>query len=80
MSNRCKITGKRKMFGNRVSHAKNRTKHCFLPNVQVKRIFVPELDKWVKVKLACSTLRTVDKYGLLNTLKKYGMTLEQVTA
>lgn len=75
MSRKSKISGKKHQTGNRVSHAKNRTKHKFHLNLQVKKIFVPELNKYVKVKLTTREQRTIDKIGLVATLKKYGRTV-----
>lgn len=73
MSKRCEITGKTILVGNNVSHAHNRTKRRFLPNLQKKRIYLPEEKRWVTVKVAASTLKTIDKIGLMATLKKYAI-------
>lgn len=78
MAHRCDISQLDKQFGNRVSHANNATKHAFKGNIQVKRIFVPELGRYIKLKLSTRILRTIDKLGLSGTLKKYGLTLKQV--
>lgn len=75
MAHRCQISKSSHQVGNRVSHANNKTKHVFLTNIQTKRIFVPELKKFVRVKLSTQTLRTIDKIGLTATLKKYKMTV-----
>ena len=63
MSNTCEITGKRRYKVNRVSHANNKTKHFQQPNIQERRIFVPELGIKVKIKVTTSGLRTIDKAG-----------------
>ena len=80
MSRRCKLTGKKPKVGNRVSHANNRTKMRQNPNLQNKRIFVPEQDRWVRVKLSARALRTVTKKGLMNFLKDEGLRLKDVIA
>ncbi|HNP18857.1 MAG TPA: 50S ribosomal protein L28 [Fulvivirga sp.] len=70
MSRVCQITGKRPQVGNNVSHAKNRTKRRFNPNLQKKRFFIPEEDKWITLKISTSALRTVNKNGISAVLKK----------
>ena len=79
MSRKCQITGKGVNAANNVSHSKRRTKTRQLPNLQKKRIFVPELNRWVRVKLSTRALRTVTKKGLLRVLKDNGLTLKDVT-
>lgn len=80
MARKCSISGKKPLVGNRVSHAKNRTKMVQRPNLQSKRIYVPEEDRWVRVRLSSRALRTVTKKGLLNYLKAEGLSLRDVTA
>ncbi|MBN8574972.1 MAG: 50S ribosomal protein L28 [Candidatus Kapaibacterium sp.] len=63
MAKRCQITGKTVLVGNNVSHANNRTKRRFLPNLQKKRIWVAEEQRWVTMKISTSALRTLDKKG-----------------
>ncbi len=63
MSRRCMITGKGVMSGNNVSHAKNRTKRRFLPNIQDTSLYSEALDRWVKVKASSAGLRTVEHKG-----------------
>lgn len=79
MSRRCKISKKGPNVANNVSHSNNRTKKRQMPNLQTKRIYVPEQDRWVKVKLSTRALRTVTKKGLLAYLKDEGLTLKDVT-
>lgn len=79
MSRRCSLTNKKPLVGNRVSHAKNRTKMRQLPNLQVKRIYVPEESRWVRVRLSARALRTVSKKGLLPFLKEQGLQLKDIT-
>ena len=79
MSRKCDITGKRPLAGNNVSHAHNKTKKRQLPNLQSKRIFVPELGRSVRLKVATSALRSIDKMGLAAFLRKNGLSLSDVT-
>lgn len=75
----CQITGKKAKAARNVSHAHNVTPRWQRPNIQVKRIYVPELQRWVRVKLSARALRTVNKKGLLRTLRDNGLTLKDVT-
>jgi large subunit ribosomal protein L28 len=70
MSRICQLTGKRAYIGYQVSHSEHRTKKRFNPNLQTKRIYVAELDKWVIVKLSTKALRTIDKNGAFAFLKE----------
>lgn len=70
MSRVCQITGKRPQTGNNVSHAKNKTKRRFLPNLHTKRFFIPEEDKWITLKVSTTALRTINKNGITAVLKK----------
>jgi large subunit ribosomal protein L28 len=67
------------MSGNRVSHSHKKTRRRFLPNLQTKRLYIPELDRWVRLKISTRALRTVTKKGLLQFLKDEGLTLKEVT-
>lgn len=64
MARRCDLTSKGVQSGNRVSHAKNRRRHRFLPNLQKKRIWSPSRGRFMTLKLAASTIRTLDKVGI----------------
>ena len=75
---KCQISGKTQQNGHRVSHAKNRTKHAFKPNLQARRIFIPEEERYVKVKISTRIMKTIDKIGLNATLKKFGMTISDL--
>lgn len=75
MARRCMFSGKGRQCGHRVSHANNRTKHVFQPNLQWKRIFVPSLGKMVSVRLSTQMLRTIDKVGIEQACRKYGLAL-----
>lgn len=70
MSKVCQITGKRPQVGNNVSHANNKTKRRFNPNLQKKRFYLPDEDKWVTLKVSTSALRTINKNGITAVLKK----------
>ena len=61
MSRICQITGKKVMVGNNVSHAKNKTKRRFYPNLQTKKFFVPETGETVILKVSANAIRTIDK-------------------
>jgi len=64
MSRICEISGKKVMSGNNVSHSLRRTKRKFYPNLITKRFYIPEEDKWVKLKISTSTLRNINKKGI----------------
>ncbi len=70
MARVCDITGKRARSGNNVSHANNRTKRKFYPNLQKKRFYLPEEGKWITLKVSTSALRTINKNGITAVLKK----------
>ena len=71
MTKKCELTGVLPLKGHNVSHANNKTKRRQLPNLQSKKIFVPELGKTVRIKLSVKALKTIDKYGLLPYLKTF---------
>ena len=58
------------MSGNNVSHSKRRTKRKFYPNLQKKNFYIPELDKWVELKVCAKAIRTIDKKGIYTYLKE----------
>lgn len=66
MARRCTLTGKGVMAGNNVSHAENKTRRRFLPNVQKRRLYSEKLGDYVRVTVAASTLRTIEKQGGLD--------------
>lgn len=70
MSRVCQITGKSLQRGNRVSHSNVKTKRVFLPNLQVKKFFVPEENKWVTLKVSTEGLRNINKKGITACLKE----------
>lgn len=64
MSRVCQITGKRPITGNNVSHANNKTKRRFLPNIQQRRIWVAEENRFVTLKVSAKGIRMIDKLGI----------------
>ncbi|MHB8454596.1 MAG: 50S ribosomal protein L28 [Acidiferrobacterales bacterium] len=64
----CQVTGKRPMTGNNVSHANNKTKRRFLPNLHYRRFWVESEKRWVSLRLSTKGLRTLDKNGIDNVL------------
>jgi len=69
MSRVCELTGKRAMFGNKVSHALNRSKRRFNVNLLNKRFYIPEEDKWVTLKVSASALKTINRIGIFAAIK-----------
>ena len=78
MSRVCKVSGKRPLVGNNVSHAHNKTKRRQNPNLQTKKIYVEELGKTVRVRLSVRALKSVTRVGLMPYLKKQGLSLNDV--
>ncbi|MDH4090439.1 MAG: 50S ribosomal protein L28 [Cyclobacteriaceae bacterium] len=70
MARVCQITGKRPRVGNTVSRANNKIKRRFLPNLQKKRFYLPEEDKWVTLKLTAKAIKTISKYGITAVMKE----------
>jgi large subunit ribosomal protein L28 len=70
MARACQVTGKRPITGNKVSHSNIKTKRRFLPNLQTKRFFLAEEDKWVTLKLSSDAIRTINKNGLYSVVKE----------
>jgi large subunit ribosomal protein L28 len=70
MSRVCQVTGKRPMSGNNVSHAHNKTRRRFLPNLHNKRIWVESEQRYVKLRVSQNGLRVIDKQGIDKVLAK----------
>jgi len=70
MSKVCQVTGKRPRVGNNVSHANNKTKRKFYPNLHKKKFYLPEEDKWITIKVSSQALRTINKNGITAVLKE----------
>ncbi len=76
MSRRDEITGAKALNGYRSSKANNKTKRLFKLNLEKRRFYVPEEDRWVTLKVTAKTLRTINKNGIYAVLKKHGKTLK----
>jgi large subunit ribosomal protein L28 len=76
MARVCQVTGKKPIVGNSVSHSNIKTKRRFLPNLQTKRFFYAEEDRWVIMKVSAEAIRTINKNGLYSVIK--GMRAEGV--
>lgn len=70
MAKVCEISGKRTTTGFNVSHANNKTKRKFYPNLQKKRFFIPEENRWVELKVSASVIRTINKKGVSAVIKE----------
>ncbi|MBX3044937.1 MAG: 50S ribosomal protein L28 [Candidatus Kapabacteria bacterium] len=70
MARRCELTGTGVLTGNNVSHAHNKTRRRFLPNLQKKRIWIPEEGRWITLKVTAKAIRTLDKKGYKAMLKE----------
>lgn len=64
MGQQCQVTGKKPVSGNNVSHANNRTKRRFLPNIQRKRYFLPDEQRWITLSVSAHGMKIIDKKGL----------------
>ena len=64
MARKCEVTGKAPVVGNKVSHANNRTKRRFLPNLQYHRFWVESENRWVRLRVSSAALRLIDKNGI----------------
>ena len=64
MSRICQVTGKKMMTGNNVSHANNRTRRTFNPNIHDRRFWVASENRWIKLRVSANGLRTIDKNGI----------------
>ena len=70
MSRVCQLTGKRPITGHNVSHSNRKTKRVFAPNLQKKRFYIPEVDRWVTLKVSAKAIRNINKLGIYAYLKK----------
>jgi len=70
MARVCEVTGKKPMGGHTVSHSNIKTKRRFLPNLQKKRFYFAEEDKWVTLKVSTEAIRTINKRGLYAVIKE----------
>lgn len=70
MSKICQITGKKRMVGNNVSHANNKTKRTFEVNLFKKKFFMPETGEWITLKVSANGLKTINKIGVEEAVKR----------
>ena len=70
MARVCQVTGKVPMGGNKLSHSNVKTKRRFLPNLQKKRFYLAEEEKWITLKLSTEAIRTINKKGLFVVVKE----------
>jgi large subunit ribosomal protein L28 len=75
MARVCQLTGKRTRVGNNVSHANNRTKRKFYPNLQTKKFFIPEENGWITLKVSTKAIKTINKKGITAVLRNAGVEL-----
>jgi large subunit ribosomal protein L28 len=73
MARKCQVSGAQPLVGNNVSHANNRTKRRQYPNLQKKRIYIPEEKRFITVRLTARALKTVNKKGAKVVLQKAGL-------
>lgn len=80
MAKVCQVTGKKAVTGNNVSHANNKTKRRFNPNLQKHRFWVESLQRFVSLRVSCAGIRTIDKNGIESVLEnlKSGKVLKGV--
>ncbi|WP_185864555.1 50S ribosomal protein L28 [Blattabacterium cuenoti] len=79
MSKVCELTGKRVMFGNKVSHASNKTKRRFNINLCKKRFFLIKENKWITLKVCANAIRIINKMGIEKALSKYQRKLKKLS-
>lgn len=70
MSKVCQVTGRRTQRGNNVSHANNKTRRSFVPNLHYRRFWVASENRWVRLRVSTRGLRTIDKKGIDAVLKE----------
>ena len=70
MARVCQVTGKKPITGHRVSHSNIKTLRRFLPNLQSKRFFLAEEDRWITLKVSANAIRTINKKGLCVVVKE----------
>lgn len=70
MSKVCQITGKHVITGNKVSHSNHKTRRTFAPNLQDRRYFIPDENKWVSLRVSAAGMRTINKIGITEAMKR----------
>ena len=71
MSRICDLTGKAALTGNNVSHSIVKTKRRFYPNLQTKRFYLPEEDRWITLKVSTAAIKTINKNGITAVINKF---------
>ncbi len=71
MSRICDLTGKAALVGNKVSHSNVKTKRKFYPNLQMKRFYLPEEDRWITLKVSTSAIKTINKIGITEAITRF---------
>lgn len=72
MSAICQVTGRKTVAGNNVSHANNKTRRQFKPNLRSKRFWLAEEKRWVRLRVSTSAIRTINKVGIEKVLREMG--------
>lgn len=70
MSKVCQITGKHVITGNKVSHSNRKSRRTFAPNLQDRKYFIPEENKWVSLRVSAAGMRTINKIGIAPAIKR----------
>lgn len=70
MARVCQVTGKKPITGHKISFSNKKAKRRFLPNLQTKRFFLAEEDRWITLKLSAEAIRTINKNGLYSVVKE----------
>ena len=78
MARVCQVTGKKPMVGNNVSHAQNKTRRRFLPNLQNRKFWVESENRWVSMRITNAALRTIDKNGIDSVLAEMRATGQKI--
>ena len=78
MAKRCQVTGKKPMSGNNVSHANNKTKRRFLPNLHRKRFFLVEENRWIRITVSARGIKTINKNGIEAVVRKMRASGEKI--
>jgi len=71
MSRICDLTGKSALVGNKVSHSNVKTKRKFYPNLQMKRFYLPDENRWITLKVSTSAIKTINKIGITEAITRF---------
>ena len=80
MARRCQISGKETRAGNNISHSHRKTRRNFKVNIVVRKVYLEDENRWVKLKLSTRMLRSLKNRGVKSLMKKYGQDLAQLRA